>query len=128
MTTHFFYISNLVAKGSGLNLCKKLNNLLSNREALNFVYFVYFSSPKETCFAMQCNDFCLCYRIIVVKKRFIYSNLFIYTINTKKLCLSYEFINKMCHDMIYCIQIVSEKAFCHSQISMISLQNVLVTF
>ena len=31
----FFYISNLVAKAAGLNLGKKLSNLLSNHEALN---------------------------------------------------------------------------------------------
>ena len=30
-----FYISNLIAKALGLNLGKKLSNLLSNREALN---------------------------------------------------------------------------------------------
>ena len=30
--------------------------------------------------------------------------------------------------MIYYIQIVSEKAFCHSQISTIFFQNFLVTF
>ena len=30
--------------------------------------------------------------------------------------------------MIWNIQIVIEKAFCHSQISMISIQNILVTF
>ena len=29
---------------------------------------------------------------------------------------------------MYCIQIVSEKAFYHSEISMISLHNFLVTF
>ena len=34
-TTHFFNISNLVAKAPGLNLGKKLSNLLSNRELLN---------------------------------------------------------------------------------------------
>ena len=32
---HFFYISNVVAKAPGLNLSKKLSDLLSNREALN---------------------------------------------------------------------------------------------
>ena len=31
----FFYISNLVAKAPGLNLCKKLSNLLRYREVLN---------------------------------------------------------------------------------------------
>ena len=31
----FFYISNLVAKALGLNLDKKLSNLLSNCEVLN---------------------------------------------------------------------------------------------
>ena len=31
---HFFYISSLVAKASGLNLGKKLSDLLSSREAL----------------------------------------------------------------------------------------------
>ena len=31
----FIYISNLVAKAPGLNLGKKLRNLLSNHEALN---------------------------------------------------------------------------------------------
>ena len=30
--------------------------------------------------------------------------------------------------MIWNIQIVSERAFCHLQISMISIQNILVTF
>ena len=30
--------------------------------------------------------------------------------------------------MIYYIQVVSEKAFCHWQISMISFQNFLATF
>ena len=33
--THLFYISNLVAKAPGLNLSKKLTNLLSNQEASN---------------------------------------------------------------------------------------------
>ena len=52
------------------------------------------------CSAMQCNDFCLYYRKIVAKKVvFIFQHLY-YTINTKKLCLSYRFINKKCHDMI----------------------------
>ena len=32
--THFFYISNQVGKTLGLNLGKKLSNLLSNSEAL----------------------------------------------------------------------------------------------
>ena len=32
---NFFYISNLVAKASGLDLGKKLSNLLSNHEVLN---------------------------------------------------------------------------------------------
>ena len=76
---------------------------------------------------MQCDDFCM-YQKMGVKNRFLYSNVFINTINTKKLCLSYRFINKNYHDMIYRIQIVSEKAFSHSQISMISLQNLQVTF
>ena len=34
-TTHFFCISNLVAKATDLNLGKKLSSLLSNHEALN---------------------------------------------------------------------------------------------
>ena len=33
--THYFHISNLVAKAPGLNLSKKLSSLLSNREALD---------------------------------------------------------------------------------------------
>ena len=32
---HIFYINDVVAKASGLNLGKKLSNLLSNHEALN---------------------------------------------------------------------------------------------
>ena len=32
-TTHFFYTSNLVAKAPGLNLGKKLSNLLSKQLA-----------------------------------------------------------------------------------------------
>ena len=35
------------------------------------------------------------------KKRFLYSNVVINKINTKKICLSYKFINKKCHDVIY---------------------------
>ena len=35
INTHFFYISKLGAKASGINLGKTLSNLLSNREALN---------------------------------------------------------------------------------------------
>ena len=42
-------LSNLVNKALGLNLGKKLSNLLSNREALN----------QKPCIAMQCNDLCL---------------------------------------------------------------------
>ena len=43
--------------------------------------------------------------------------------NNKNENNEYKFINKKCHDMVYCNQIVSDKAFCHSQISMTSLQN-----
>ena len=32
---HIFYVNDVVAKTSGLNLGKKLRNLLSNHEALN---------------------------------------------------------------------------------------------
>ena len=35
LTAHFFYISNLVTKAPGLNLDKKLSNLLNNGETLN---------------------------------------------------------------------------------------------
>ena len=53
------------------------------------------------CSAMQCNDFCLYYWKIVVKKAvFIFQRLY-YTINAKKICLFYKFINKKCHDMIH---------------------------
>ena len=49
-----------------------------------------------------------------------------YSKNAKKICLSSTCINNTV--MIWYIQIVSEKAFCHSQIGLISLQNILVTF
>ena len=59
-------------------------------ELPNDLRLVLFISPlpKQTCIAMQCNDFCLFYRKILVK------NGFTNTINTKKLCLCYKFINK----------------------------------
>ena len=43
----FFYISNLVAIAPGLNFGKKLSNLLTNRDALNYSsrHFVYCSPP-----------------------------------------------------------------------------------
>ena len=85
---------------------------------------------------MQYNDFCVYYQKIVAKRTISISNVFINTINTKKkkkkklekkLQKSYWFINKNSH-MIYCIQIVSEKTFCHSQVSMVYLQIYLVPF
>ena len=76
---------------------------------------------------MQCDYFCLYYQEIVFKKRFLYSNVYINTIDAKKFCLSYKFKNKKWHE-IWNIQIVSEKPFCHSQISMIFIQNILGNF
>ena len=71
---HIFYISTLVTKGPGLNLGKKLSNLLSNREALNEqpTFYIFFALPKEICIAIQCNDFCLYYWGKVVKKKGFY--------------------------------------------------------
>ena len=49
---HVFYISNLVAKAPGLDLGKKISNMLSNHEALTANNF---NSPKRElyCNAMQ---------------------------------------------------------------------------
>ena len=70
---------------------------------------------------MQCNNFWLNNLKIVVKKRFLYSNVYINIYNKyKKACIIGV--------MIWNTQIVSEKVFCHSQISMISIHNILVTF
>ena len=55
------------------------------------------------------------------KKNFLYSDVFINTINKKSFaCLVTLQIKS---DMIWHIQIENEKAFCHSEISMISIQN-----
>ena len=60
----FFYISNLVAKAPGLNLGKKLTNLLSNREALKISrqHFVYFF-PSQKRLLLQCNAMTFVYTI-----------------------------------------------------------------
>ena len=52
--THFFYISNLFIKAPGLNLGKKLNNLLSNRDALNYypTFCIFFPFPNKACIAV----------------------------------------------------------------------------
>ena len=42
----FIYISNLVAKAPGLNLGKKLSNLLSTREASPNILYI-FSTPQN---------------------------------------------------------------------------------
>ena len=55
---------------------------------------------QETCIAMQWLLFILPENSSK-KKRFLYSNVVINKINTKKICLSYKFINKKCHDVIY---------------------------
>ena len=71
-------MSNLVSKAPDLNLGKKLSNLLSNYEILKLAF---------------CE--------IIVKKLFLYFNVFVNTIITEKLCLPHKFINEKCHDAIY---------------------------
>ena len=63
---------------------------------------VCFSSPKRD---LYCNAV---YWLVFIlpenssqKKQFLYSNVFINTINAKKLCLSHKVINIKSHDMIY---------------------------
>ena len=111
-----FYLSNLAAKTPGLNLHKKLRKLLINHGTLNqqAISCIFHPLPKQTC--MYCNAMTSFYTTAkqYSKKWFLYSNIRINTINTKKLCFSY--------------QIASEKAFCLSQISMISIKKILVTF
>ena len=119
-----FYISNLVAKAPGLKLGKKSSNFLSNCEALNQQpkFCIFFPSQNNGLekfmfpnvknvlkFQNKKNEYntalsTLCYNEsfrLNVKKRFLYSNIFINSLNAKKLQLSYKFINKKCHDMIY---------------------------
>ena len=97
---NFFYISNLFAKAPAFDLGKKLSNLLSNCEALN-QQPAFLPSQKRT--VLQCNAKTSVYTTgkQLLKKRFLYSNVYINTINTKKLSLFYKFINKKCHDIKY---------------------------
>ena len=92
---------NLVAKAPGLNLGKRLSNLSATVRRWISSQFVNLSLSKRDlyCNAMWWLLFML--PEISSKKKFLYSDVFIGTINKKKFCLSCNFIDKKWHDMTY---------------------------
>ena len=95
LSVTYFFTSNLVAQVPDFNLSQNLSNLLNNREALNqqstFVYFFPSQNnglvKKVLKFQNEKNK----YNIVIQYK----------ATKTKKLCLSYKFVNKKYRDKIY---------------------------
>ena len=98
--THFFCISNLVAKAPGLNLGEKVSNLLSSRKVLNSSKN-FFPSQNNGLDKFMCPTVKKFLKFLNKKSK--YNTVQYKIIITKKLYLFYKFINKKCNDLIYSV-------------------------